>query len=236
MEDVTGAWRRIGDVPATFAHVIRTAGLKIVGLAGAPGSGKSTIARSVIKELGDNAILISQDDFYLSKTERASRGLKWRGPPGSHDLASLIEVLDRIREGKGPLTMPRFSAELDDRVEPTVVQDVPEHVLLEGWVIGHRSDGYEEILDRLDLLAFLEVDDAVAKLRRFGREAKLRESGGGFSEQEMQQFWDEVLEPGMSHWVRDARADADLVIALDPSGRVRAARTKSAVVMAALAG
>jgi len=234
MEDVTGIWRRIGDVPAAFAHIIRTAGLRIVGLAGAPGSGKSTIANDVIRELGPNALLLSQDDFYYSKLERAERGFSWRGPPGSHDLPALIDVLDRIRDNKSPLIVPRYSPELDDRIEPKVVQEVPGHVLLEGWVMGHRSEGYEEILDRLDLLVFIDVDEAVAKLRRFAREAKLRSSGAGFSADEMRRFWKEVLEPGLSRWVSDAKADADLVIALDASGRLRSAHTKSAVVMAAL--
>ncbi len=202
MEDVTDACRRLGDTPAALAHVIRTAGLRIVGLAGAPGSGKSTIANSVIKQLGSSALLLSQDDFYFSKKERTARGLAWRGPPGSHDLPALLEVLDQARDSKGPLIVPRYSPELDDRIEPSVIQISPEHVLLEGWVIGYRSDGYEEILDRLDLLVFIDVDEAVAKLRRFGREAKLRESGGGFSEDEMQRFWNEVLEPGLSRWVQ----------------------------------
>jgi uridine kinase len=236
MEDVTGAWRRIGDVPTAFAHIIRTTGLRIVGLAGAPGSGKSTIANDVIGGLGPSALLLSQDDFYYSKLERTERGLSWRGPPGSHDLPALIEVLDRIRDRRSPLVIPRYSPELDDRIEPMVIEDAPEHVLLEGWVVGHRSDGYEEIGDRLDLLVFIDVDVAVAKLRRFGREAKVRESGGGFSEDEMQRFWNEVLEPGLSRWVSDAKADADLIIALDASGRLRSAHTTSAVVMAALAG
>ncbi len=236
MEDVTEAWRRFGDVPSAFAHVIRASGSRFVGLAGAPGSGKSTLARTVVDKVGGSALVISIDDFYYSREERSARGLARRGPPGSHDLAAMIDVLDRIKERRGPITIPRYSAELDDRVEPVTLEHIPEQVLIEGWVLGYRSEGYEDVLARLDLLVFLDVDLRVAKRRRFERETKLRAEGGGFSEEEMQRFWDEVLEPGLNRWVKHAMTDADLVLTVEASGHLRSARTNSTVVTAALGG
>ncbi len=88
------------------------------------------------------------DDYYLSKQDRAARGLPWRGPPGSHDVGALVEVLDRIRVGHVPIMVQRFSPEIDDRIDPVTIAPVPTHVIVEGWVLGHRRDGYAEILDR----------------------------------------------------------------------------------------
>jgi uridine kinase len=107
-------------------------------------------------------------------------------------------------------------------------------VLLEGFALGRRSDGYDRILERLDLLVFLEVDEATAKRRRFAREAELRARGGGFSEEQMERFWNEVLEPGMRQWLDDARAAADVVIDPDERGEARSVRTSSDRVLALL--
>lgn len=174
------------------------------------------------------------DDYYLSKQDRAARGLPWRGPPGSHDVGALVEVLDRIRVGHVPIMVQRFSPEIDDRIDPVTIAPVPTHVIVEGWVLGHRRDGYAEILDRLDLLVFFDVPVPTARARRFAREASLRETGGGFSEQDMQRFWDEVLAPGLDRWVRDAKQAADLVIELVDTGSLRAVSTSSASLLAAL--
>jgi uridine kinase len=232
--NVTAVWRGRDDgVVTTLASVIRVVDAHLVGIAGPPGGGKSTFARSVADELGD-ALVVSLDDYYLSQKERHDHGLRWRGPPGSHDLVGLLELLDRIRNGSGPITVQRFSAEIDDRIEPTTLPSVPPHVLLEGWVLGHRDDGYEQILDRLDLFVFLDIDEKIARARRFARETRLREHGGGFSEDEMQRFWDEVLEPGMQRWVRTAREGADLVIEVNASDELLSARTTSEAVVSAL--
>ncbi|MEX0874078.1 MAG: hypothetical protein WD646_05095 [Actinomycetota bacterium] len=241
MTNVTSEWNRRaraldardnGIIAKPLAHIARESGLRIVGIGGPPGAGKSTIAQLVAEELAD-VLVMSLDDFYLSKTERSARGLRWRGPPGSHDLSALLDVLDGLPERRVPIETPKFSAEIDDRVEPITITEPPDYVLLEGWLLGHRGDGYDAVLDRLDLMTFLDVDEETARARRFDREAALREHGSGFSEQEMQSFWDEVLGPGIPRWVRSAKESADLVFEM-PLGNLRSVHTTSPLVLAAL--
>lgn len=228
MRDVTTEWQSFAlPIEKTLAHVVQRLRAHLVGFAGPPGAGKSTLAHLVADEL--DGLMISMDDFYLSRAERSERGLAWRGPPGSHDVQALLDVLDRFRSNRVPVTVPRFSAEIDDRVEPATISNVPAHVILEGWVLGHRAGGYEEILDRLDLLVFLDVPVDTARSRRFSREQLLRERGGGFSEHEMRRFWDEVLEPGIGKWVREAKETADLILELDGK-EPRRVRTSSQAV------
>lgn len=246
MQDVTARWRRIvgtrgrrdlAEISTPLAHVIRSSGSRVIGIAGVPGAGKSTIASQVagvLRERGHDPFTISLDDYYLSKAERAARGIAQRGPPGTHDVHGLLDALDRIGANERPITVKRFSHELDEQIEPMTLDDPPTHVLLEGWVLGHREDGYGAILDRLDLLVFLDVDDATAKRRRYEREAALREHGGGFSEEGMNRFWDEVIAPGLELWVGEGRSAADLVIEAHPDGRVRRVLTSSALVDAAI--
>lgn len=238
MRDVTEEWCRLAmslgsrdQIAGPLGRVV--SGHRIVGIAGPPGGGKSTLARLVADEAG--ALVVSMDDYYLSKDERAERGLLWRGPPGSHDVAALIDTLEEIREGRASLTIPRFSAEIDDRIDPVTIASAPSLAIVEGWVLGHRGDGYDAILDRLDLLVFFDVPISTARARRFEREAGLREKGGGFSEADMRRFWDEALAPGLERWVVEARESADIVISTDRNGELRSVTTSSEIARAALA-
>jgi pantothenate kinase-related protein Tda10 len=224
MQDITSQWRALGD--DAMPHLIRSSGYRIVGIAGAPGAGKSTIARRI-----PGAFAVSLDDYYLSKSERAARGLPWRGPPGTHDVDAVVAMLGAVRRREAPITVQRFSPAADDRIEPLVLDATPDVLIVEGWVLGHRADGYDAILDRLDVLVFVDVPVELARERRFAREASLREQGGGFAEEQMKRFWDEVLEPGLNRWVRDAKEAADIVIEMDADG-VRAVRATSEVAAA----
>ena len=65
-------------------------GPALIGIAGAQGSGKTTLARAAAVRL--DGVALSLDDFYLERAERTRLGrsihplLAVRGPPGTHDL------------------------------------------------------------------------------------------------------------------------------------------------------
>lgn len=120
----------------------------VVGLAGAPGSGKSALAGlvcGVMKQLGTHALVLSLDNYYLGRQQRLELVRRHplfaqRGVPGTHDWARLIGDLDRIREGRiEGLRLPRFDKSRDDRCEKTGfgrLKARPQLVILEGWLIG----------------------------------------------------------------------------------------------------
>ncbi|MDF4001994.1 kinase [Luteibacter sp. PPL552] len=131
-----------GDAPSGRAVVL--------GLSGLQGSGKSTLAAGLAahaQRLGWNALAISLDDFYLTRTEREALArdvhplLITRGVPGTHDLARLIGTLDALEHAgtDRPVRVPRFDKGVDDRA-PTdrwsVVIHPPRLVILEGWCLG----------------------------------------------------------------------------------------------------
>lgn len=228
-DDVTGpqaewpddALVRAGCV-APVVQLIRATHPRVFAISGPVGAGKSTIAGSVSRSLanvGLRAVALSLDDFYLSRKERDRRGIAWRAAPGSHDLDLMVGTLAAIQDGSRPLRLPRFDQSTDDRIDDECLDDVPDVVLFDGWIIGYDDQGYERILPYLDWHLHLDVPKDVARRRRFDRETKLRrQTGRAFTPDEMQRFWDEVLGPGIDTWVPASAEHADIVVGFGDTG------------------
>ncbi len=123
----------------------------IIGICGAQGTGKSTLAEFLAAELNDVATwsvaVLSMDDFYLSRAERLELSrtvhplLATRGPPGTHDCDMMGDHLQRLRHlGDGEsMTLPRFDKSRDDRAPPEAWPRVAgplNAIILEGWCLG----------------------------------------------------------------------------------------------------
>lgn len=96
---------------------------------------------------GDRIVVaVSIDDFYLPRNCRLALAkqvhplLATRGPPGTHDLPLLHDVLARIRAGR-PVALPVFDKLSDDRLPPQHWRrfDRIDVLILEGWCIGLRA-------------------------------------------------------------------------------------------------
>jgi len=124
----------------------------VIGLCGAQGSGKTTIARyaaRLLEQRGMHAVALSLDDFYLSHEARQRLArevhplLAVRGPPGTHDVGMAGAALDQLR-ARGKVSLPRFDKASDNRAPraawPTVASPV-DVILLEGWCVGAVSQG-----------------------------------------------------------------------------------------------
>ncbi len=116
----------------------------VIGLCGAQGSGKSTIAAALAQCIPATVVL-SLDDLYLPKAERerlAERAhplLRTRGVPGTHDVALGEAVLADLRRGR-PVSLPRFDKAIDDRLPQSTWPRVEgaRLVIFEGWCVGAR--------------------------------------------------------------------------------------------------
>jgi len=124
----------------------------VIGLCGAQGSGKSTIARwtaHVLERRGMRAVALSLDDFYLTHEARRRLArevhplLATRGPPGTHDVGMAGAVIDQLR-ARGKVALPRFDKASDTRTPraswETIASPV-DVILLEGWCVGAVSQG-----------------------------------------------------------------------------------------------
>lgn len=207
---------------APVVQLIRASNPRVFAISGPAGAGKSTVASAVSRSLanvGMRAVPLSLDDFYLSRKERERRGIAWRAAPGSHDIDLMVRTLAAIQNGSRPLVLPRFDASRDDRSPDESLEEAPDVVLFDGWIIGYEGQGYGRMLPYLDWHLHLHVPTDVARERRVARETKLREeTGRAFTPEEMEQFWDEVLGPGMHTWVQASSDHADVVVRFTPGG------------------
>lgn len=207
---------------APVVQLIRAARPRVFAISGAVGAGKSTIAAAVARSLanvGMRALALSLDDFYLSREERERRCIAWRAAPGSHDLDLMVRTLAAIHDGSPTLVVPRFDMSRDDRSADERLDEAPEVVLFDGWILGYPGQGYDRILPYLDWHLHLDVPKDVARARRFDRETKLREeTGRAFTPDEMQRFWDDVLGPGIDTWVPASVEHADIVVGFPATG------------------
>src|SRR3954465_3863143 len=74
---------------------------RILGIAGPPGGGKSTVARTVVAALGAVARLVPMDGFHLAQAELVRLGRRDRmGAPDTFDSAGYAALLSRLKGGE----------------------------------------------------------------------------------------------------------------------------------------
>ncbi len=117
----------------------------VIGVVGAQGSGKTTLARAAAEAFGGAQISI--DDVYLTRAEREAMARDahplfiTRGPPGTHDLALLQRLIDDLSAaGADDVTLiPDFDKRGDDRrpVERwRAFRGRPRAILIDAWCLG----------------------------------------------------------------------------------------------------
>lgn len=151
----------------------------LLGINGAQGTGKSTLAKLIVESLngsGLHALSLSIDDFYLGKEERlklAARKhplLATRGVPGTHDTTLLGVTLEQLKclDGASAVAIPRFDKASDDRVPEaqfTFQEDQLDLVILEGWFVGSTAEAEQSLESPLNALE--ENEDPQGEWRRF---------------------------------------------------------------------
>ena len=126
--------------------------IKIIGLSGGQGAGKSTITsiiKFILKEKYDlNLCVFSIDDFYKTKKERIEMSKKLhplfltRGVPGTHDVRLINKTLESLKSNNfKPVNIPKFDKATDDRMKKkrwNKVKEKPSIIIFEGWCVGAR--------------------------------------------------------------------------------------------------
>ncbi|MFD2767381.1 nucleoside/nucleotide kinase family protein [Micromonospora eburnea] len=141
---------------------------QLLGVAGAPGAGKSTLAERIVAEVGPAARLVPMDGFHLAQSELVRLGRADRkGAPDTFDANGFVSVLRRLhRLEPTSVWAPAFRRHLEEPVAGAI--EVPPEVRLvvtEGNYLLLPDDPWGEVRPLLHQAWFLDLD-AGLRVRR----------------------------------------------------------------------
>ena len=140
--------------------------IKIIGLSGGQGAGKSTIMeilKFILKrKYGLELCVFSIDDFYKTKKERQKMSKNvhplflTRGVPGTHDISFINKTFSSLKKRKFKrVLIPKFDKAIDDRAKKskwTKIKKPPSIIIFEGWCIGARHQKVSELEKSINLI------------------------------------------------------------------------------------
>lgn len=186
---------------------------RLLGLAGAPGAGKSTLATAVAalaRTAGHRACVVAMDGFHLADVELARRGLLGRkGAPETFDAEGYAALLARVRDRAGLVMAPGFDRDLEQPLAGAV--PVPADtaiVITEGNYLLLPGTPWPAVRSQLDEVWHLRVDDALRRDRLVARHVEFGKS------QERARAWVERVDQPNAALVATAADRADLVLDL----------------------
>jgi len=154
-------------------------GRTIVGIAGPPGGGKSTLAQAIADALGDQARLVGMDGFHLAQAELVRLGRADRkGALDTFDGAGYVALLRRLRENAEDVVYaPEFRREIEEPVNAAVAvpRDVPL-VITEGNYLLVDDGPWAQVRELLDEAWYVvqeedtRVELLIARHVAFGKE------------------------------------------------------------------
>ena len=165
---------------ARLEQLIADGKRRILGLVGAPGAGKSTVAQAILEALADRAVIVPMDGFHLANVElerlgRASR----KGAEETFDSAGYVALLGRLRAQRSDevIYAPTFRREIEEPIAGAipVMPDTPL-VITEGNYLLLDRGHWSGVRPLLDEAWYVDVDPELRRQRlverhmRFGRD------------------------------------------------------------------
>jgi len=164
------------DLPAAITRLeelLRSGNRVILGLAGSPGAGKSTLSARLVEHFGPStAVAVPLDGYHLANVVLEQRGLRRRkGAPETFDGAGYLALLRRLRaRDEDVVFAPEFRREIEEPVAGAIpVPRGARLVITEGNYLLLEDGPWAGVVPLLDEAWFVEPEDALRLERLIAR-------------------------------------------------------------------
>lgn len=150
----------------------------LLGIAGTPGSGKSTVAHLLATALGPRAVVAPMDGYHLANQELVRLGRQARkGAPDTFDVDGYRAALLRLRACEDDIVyLPHFAREIEEPIANAIpVRRDVQLVITEGNYLLLPEGPWARIAGLFDDRWYVEVNSAtrmarlVERHQRYGR-------------------------------------------------------------------
>lgn len=185
----------------------------LIGIAGGPGAGKSTLATKLVEILVEavpgSAALVPMDGFHRPHAELVAAGTAAaKGAPHTFDAEGFVALLKRLKRAEDAVSVPSYSREIEDVVPDAflIAQNVPI-LVVEGSYLLLADAAWQPVTELLDYAAYIDVSREVVRARLMKRHAE----HGLFSD-ERNQHHIETVDLKNFDLVAQSRNRADLIM------------------------
>jgi uridine kinase len=186
----------------------------VLGVAGGTGSGKTTVARTILDSVGkDRIAFLEQDSYYCDVDWRSEAELLHHNfdHPSALDNELLVAHLAALKAGH-PVEVPIYDFVRHRRTARTRRVEPRPVVLLEGILIFVEP----ALRDLLDFKIFVDTDPDLRLIRRLGRDMAER----GRTVQDVLRQYLETVRPMHLEFVEPSKRYADIIIPEGGENRV----------------
>lgn len=179
--------------------------MKVIGITGATGSGKSFLAKRLFDELNNEAVIFDQDNYFYFEDNQPldKNGQPNFDTPHSLNLNKFEDDFFRLIKGEKVIqeiysyNKPRKSAEVQKIYEPK------QFIIIEGIFALYN----ENVLNNCDLTIFVEADLEKTIERRIYRDSQER----GYDKDDVMYKFENHIIDSYNNYILPLKAQVDLI-------------------------
>ena len=182
--------------------------MKIIGVAGGTGSGKTTVVKKIVEALPPHYVAVVPLDSYYNDTSDmtdAERKAINFDHPGAFDWELLNKHVRQLKAGEA-VEQPTYSYILSNRLPETVHVEPKPVILIEGIMTLVNK----ELRDMMDIRIFVDTDSDERLIRNIQRDVVER---GRTVDMVIDRYL-EVLKPMHEQFIEPSKKYADIIIPL----------------------